>query len=140
LARHEPREGSAQLVDVFERGKLLTAEEARKKFESLSDQAWNESNLETTPPRAILARVLQNLLNTAATAEDAERMLRYVEASLLINPDSGRERFFRAVLSYRTQRWAQARADINWLRQNETNLSEQAIEDLANAIERDSQK
>jgi hypothetical protein len=84
--------------------------------------------------------MLRNLLNTAAETEDAERMLRYVQAALIINPESDRDRFFRAVLSYRTQRWEQARADVQWLREHETNLSDQAIEDLARAIERDSQK
>lgn len=140
LVRHEPRQGDMQLVDVFERGRLLSKEDARKKFESLSDEPWNEAYLATTPPRAILDRMLRNLLNTAAESQDAERMLRYVEASLLINPDSDRDRFFRAVLSYRTQRWEQARIDLEWLREHGTNLSDQAIEDLAQAIERDSQK
>jgi serine protease Do len=138
IVRHEPREGKTQLVDVFERGRLLTTDEARAKYESLTDEAWSENYLNTTPPRAILERILGNLLSTAAETEDAERMLRYVEATLLIKPDSGRDRFFRAVLSYRTQRWAQARADVQWLREHETNLSERAIEDLSQAIERES--
>lgn len=139
VARYEPQEGTGQLVDVFERGQLLTPADARAKFESLTDEPWDESYLETTPPRVILERMLRNLLNTAAESEDAERMLRYVEAALLLRPDSDRDRFFRAVLSYRTQRWDQARADVEWLRTHETRLSDQAIEDLARAIDRDSQ-
>ena len=140
LVRHEPRDGAAQLVDVFERGRLMSKDDARKKFESLTDDPWNEAYLDATPPRAILERMLGNLLNTAATTEDAERMLRYVEASLLINPDSSRHRFFRAVLCYRTQRWAQARTDIEWLRMHDSNLSDKELNDLSDAIERDSQK
>lgn len=140
IVRHEPREGDSQLVDVFERGRLLSKEDARKKFESLNDEPWNDAYLETTPPRSILERMLRNLLNTAAETQDAERMLRYVEATLLIRPDSSRDRFFRAVLSYRTARWAQARSDVEWLREHESNVSDQALEDLSRAIERDSQK
>lgn len=140
IVRHEPHEGASQLVDVFERGKLLSKDEARKKFEALNDEPWRDDYLNATSPRAILERMLRNLLNTAAETEDAERMLRYVQAALAINPESDRDRFFRAVLSYRTQRWEQARADVQWLREHETNLSDQAIEDLARAIERDSQK
>jgi regulator of sirC expression with transglutaminase-like and TPR domain len=140
IVRHEPKTGNKQLVDVFERGQLLSTEDARKKFEALSEERWEDSYLATTPSRAILERMLQNLLNTAASAEDAERMLRYVEAALVINPESGRERFFRAVLSYRTQRWTQARSDITWLRNHDTNLSEQALDDLSRAIDRDAEK
>ena len=140
IVRHEPREGEPQLVDVFERGKLLSRDDARKKFESLSDDRWDDSYLDAAPPKSILERMLRNLLNSAAQAEDSERMLRYVEAVLVINSESGRERFFRAALCYRTQRWEQARSDVEWLRRNESNISEQAIEDLSRAIERDAPK
>lgn len=140
IVRFEPRDGESQLVDVFERGRLMSKDDARKKYESLNDEPWNEAYLESSSPRAILERILRNLLNTAAETQDAERMLRYVEATLLIRPDSGRDRFFRAVLSYRTARWAQARSDVEWLRQHETDLSEQALDDLSRAIERDAPK
>lgn len=140
IVRHEPREGESQLVDVFERGRLMSKDDARTKYEALNDEPWNEAYLEASPSRAILERILRNLLNTAAETQDAERMLRYVEATLLIRPDSDRDRFFRAVLSYRTGRWEQARSDVEWLREHETNLSDQAIEDLARAIERDAPK
>ena len=140
IVRHEPREGEHQLVDVFERGRLLSKEDARKKYETFSDEPWNDAFLDVTLPHAILERMLRNLLNKAAETEDAECMLRYVEATLLIKSDSSRDRFFRAVLCYRTQRWAQARADVQWLREHETNLSDQAIEDLSQAIERDEKK
>ena len=143
LARHEPKTGDSQLIDVFERGKLLSKTEAKMIFESLKDDdevLWRESYLDTSPPRAILERMLRNLFNTAASAEDAERMLRYLEAVLLLKPDSARDRFFRAVVCYQTQRWAQARADVEWLQSHDSELSQQAIEDLARALERESQK
>ena len=140
IVRHEPREGEPQLVDVFERGRLLSKDDARKKFEAISDERWKDTFLDATSPRAILERMLGNLLSKAAETEDAESMLRYVEAKLLINSDSSRERFFRAVLCYRTQRWAQARADVQWLREHENNLTDEAIEDLMRAIERDEKK
>ncbi|MBC8112987.1 MAG: tetratricopeptide repeat protein [Candidatus Saccharimonas sp.] len=140
MARYEPKEGGTQLIDVFERGKLLSKDEAKAKFESLSDEPWRESHLDTSPPRAILERMLRNLFNTAASAEDAERMLRYLEAVLLLKPDSARDRFFRAVVCYQTQRWAQARADVEWLQSHDSELSQQAIEDLARALERESPK
>jgi serine protease Do len=140
MVRHEPREGASQLIDVFNRGKLLSKEDAKKIFESLSDEPWRDSYLDTTPPHLILERMLRNLLSTAAEVQDAERMLRYVQATLIIKPDSDRDRFFRAVLCYRTQQWEQAKADVQWLREHETNLSDQAIDDLAGAIDRDSQK
>ena len=140
MARHEPKNGDSQLIDVFERGKLLSKDQAKALFESLSEEPWRESHLDTSPHRAILERMLRNLFNTAASAEDAERMLRYLEAVLLLKPDSARDRFFRAVVCYQTQRWVQARADVEWLQSHDSDLSQQALEDLARAIERDSPK
>ena len=140
IVRFEPRAGQSQLVDVFERGRLMSTGDAQTKFESLNEEPWTTAYLEATSSQSILERILRNLLNSAAETQDAERMLRYVEATLLIRPDSSRDRFFRAVLSYRTARWEQARVDVEWLRKHDSDLNEQAIEDLARAIDRDSQK
>lgn len=140
LVRHEPKEGASQLIDVFEQGQLLTEAAAQTKFESLSDDAWQKSFLDTSSPRAILERMLRNLFGTAAGAEDSERMRQYLEALLLLNPDSGRDRFYRAVVCYQTKRWAQAVADIEWLQSHDTEINSQAIDDLAKAIARDAPK
>ena len=140
LARHEPKMGDSQLIDVFERGKLLSSSDARATFETLSDDEWRESYLATSPSRAILERMLRNLFASAASAEDAERMLRYLEALLLLKPDSARDRFYRAVVCYQTQRWAQARVDVQWLQSHDSDISQEEIERLASAVERDSPK
>ena len=84
--------------------------------------------------------MLRNLFGTAATDEDPERMLPYIEAILLLNPESARDRFIRAVICHQTQRWNQARTDVEWLMSHNSELNQQAIEDLAVAIARDSQK
>ena len=140
LVRHEPKEGASQLIDVFEQGQLLTEAAAQTKFESLSDDAWQKSFLDTSSPGAILERMLRNLFGTAAGAEDSERMRQYLEALLLLNPASGRDRVYRAVVCYQTKRWAQAVADIEWLQSHDTEINSQAIDDLAKAIARDAPK
>lgn len=140
LARHEPKNGDPQLIDVFERGAPLSKSEARTKFESLSDDKWRDSNLDSSPPRSILERMLRNLFATAASAEDSERMLGYLETLLLLNPESARDRFYRAVVCYQTQRWAQAKSDVRWLQSHDSDLNQQVIEELSDAIERESQK
>ena len=140
IVRHEPQQGDSQLIDVFERGQQLSKNQARSKFESFSDDPWTDSYLNTSTPRAILERMLRNLFGTAATDEDPERMLPYIEAILLLNPESARDRFIRAVICHQTQRWNQARTDVEWLMSHNSELNQQAIEDLAVAIARDSQK
>jgi len=140
LARHEPKTGDSQLIDVFERGKLLSKDEAKAKFVSLSDEPWRESHLDTSPHRAILERMLRNLFKSALAAEDLERMFRDLEGILLLNPDSARDHHYRALVCYQTQRWVQARADVEWLQSHASDLSTETIEKLARAIEIESQQ
>ncbi len=140
LARHEPKLGAPQLIDVFERGHRLTSEEARTKFEELSNSPWKDSYLESFPARATLERILRNLFNAAYEAREPERMLRYTDSILILSPNSAQDHMYRALLCYETQRWQQARNEIEWLTQHDTEIQRERIEDLARAIARDSQK
>jgi regulator of sirC expression with transglutaminase-like and TPR domain len=66
-------------------------------------------------------------------------MLRYTELALVLQPDSGMDRFYRAVLYLQTDRLPQARADVEWLLANPPKeLDRDAIDDLARAIARES--
>ena len=47
---------------------------------------------------------------------------------------------YRAFLSYETHRWQQARNEIEWLTNHDTEINRARIEELARAIARDSQK
>ena len=141
LARHEPKQGASQLVDAFERGRFLTAAEAQAKFEELSDEPWEESNLNSISPHATLERILRNLFVAASDSREVERMLQYTDAILVISPNSAKDHFYRAVLCYQTQRWQQARTEIEWLTDHDSKgVSRESIEDLSLAIARESQK
>lgn len=137
VVRHEPANDPQQLIDVFERGKLLSRDEAIQRVREYSGAPWEDRYLEAMPPKAILIRMLRNLFNTAREEENSERMYRYTDAVLAISPDSDQDRFFRAVLAYQTQRLGQSRQDVNWLQQHPLeNISAAAIEDLARALSR----
>ena len=140
LSRHEPKVGFQQLVDVFDRGRRLTAEDARAKFEDLSDSPWKDSFLDSITPRATLERILRNLFRSATDAHEVERLLRYTEAILILSPDSGPDHMYRGILSYQSQRWQQARSEVEWLTNHDSNVSQQDIEKLARAIASESQK
>jgi len=140
LARHEPRQGGTQLIDVFERGRRLTSAEAQTKYEELSETPWKESYLNSITPQATLERILRNLFNAAYELRELDRMLRYTEAILVLAPNSAQDHLVKAFLSYETQRWQQAREEIEWLTNHESDINRERIEELARAIARDSQK
>jgi hypothetical protein len=140
LSRHEPKIGSPQLIDVFDRGRLLTREDAQTKFEELSDSPWQDSFLDSITPQATLERILRNLFRAASEAQEVERMLRYTDAILVISPDSGPDHMYRGILSYQSERWQQARSEVEWLTNHDSNVSRSDIEKLARAIATESQK
>lgn len=71
---------------------------------------------------------------------ELDRMLRYTDATLILSPDSIQDHMFRARLCYETQRWQQARSEIDWLTSHDSDIYRDQIEFLARAIARDSSK
>lgn len=138
VVRHLPSNGPGPIIDVFDRGKEMTVDEAKAKVASLGDIEWDDRFLEPSTRRSILVRMLRNLFGNARDAEDAERMLRYTELVLILTPDSVTDRYYRAALCLQTQRLKQARADAEWLLEKQPEeLSREAIEELNRAIARE---
>jgi regulator of sirC expression with transglutaminase-like and TPR domain len=119
VVRHEPAKGEPQLIDVYEGGVALSREEAAKKAEALTGRPLREGQLAAVGKRAILVRMLRNLLNLADQERDGPAMLRYLDAMLVIDPDAGPERAVRAGLRYQAGDKTGALADVDWLLEHE---------------------
>lgn len=115
IVRHEPQRGAPQLVDVFDGGKELSREEAETRVRAGSGIAPEDKHFEAAGKRAIVVRMLHNLLGVARDEGDGAAMLRYLDAMITVAPESGEERWMRAVLRYQAGDRAAARADVDWL-------------------------
>ena len=115
IVRFEPKKGEPQLIDPFDRGRVWTHEKAVGQVKSRIPGPFDKKFLEAQPKRAIVIRVLRNLMGVARNAEDAEALLRYVESVLAIDPASAEDRWFRAVLRFQTGRIDEAIDDTKWL-------------------------
>jgi regulator of sirC expression with transglutaminase-like and TPR domain len=115
LVRHLPAKGGPKLIDVFEGGKEMTRADAEKRVRAQYDRALREEDLAATEKKAILVRVLMNLLGLAEDERDVLAALRYLDAILTITPDAARERWMRAVLRYNVRQREGAREDVDWL-------------------------
>lgn len=111
IVRFEPADGDPQLIDPFEGGKRLSRKEAEAKVLATSGRPADESFFAAQSRKAVVERMLRNLMGNARDANDPEAMLRYVNAVLTLNPDSNLDRWFRAVLNYSTGRLDEALAD-----------------------------
>ncbi|HTI51537.1 MAG TPA: transglutaminase family protein [Planctomycetaceae bacterium] len=137
VVRYEPAEGASQLIDVYDGGVPLPAAEAEKMIRAATGRAPQESDFTAATKRAIIARMLHNLLGVAQRAQDAEGMLRYLDVLVAISPDTGDERWMRAVMLFRTGRRDEAIRDVDWLldhRPEGVNLNQ--VDELRRLLER----
>jgi regulator of sirC expression with transglutaminase-like and TPR domain len=110
-------EGELQLVDVFERGKELTVEQAALQLTDSGE--FSEEMLTPTSKKAILLRMLRNLLGTSFDETRSVReSLPYLDLVLAIDPKAAVERLTRAQMRQRLGEKAGAREDVSWLIEN----------------------
>lgn len=119
VARHIIDDGEGQLIDVFERGKLLTTEDARNIVVNSGKRELTSEDLRAQNPIEILNRVLGNLINVAGNDQDAEAINRYCEAAVAIDPQSVLSRRMRSQIRMMTGRNAAAIQDFDWLIDND---------------------
>jgi regulator of sirC expression with transglutaminase-like and TPR domain len=115
VVRHEPPEGEPKLIDVYERGQAVTRAEAEKRVGETTQRPPTDADFATASKRTIIVRMLHNLLGLAQSSQDAEGMLRYLDAIVAISPDAVQERFVRAHLLRDAGRRAEAIAEADWL-------------------------
>ncbi len=115
VVEHRPAGGPAQLLDVFDSARPLSRDEAAQKVLAASGQTLTENDFQPASRRAILARLLHNLLAVAREAQDGHGMLRYSDALVVVTPDDAGQRWVRAVLRFQSGDAAGARQDTAWL-------------------------
>jgi regulator of sirC expression with transglutaminase-like and TPR domain len=115
VVKHVPAKGEEQLIDVYEGAKPLSREAASKIVEAFSDEPLTDEQLAAIPKKAILVRMLHNLLGFPRKERDAKGILRYLDTILTIMPDAAEERWTRAILRNSVGLNDAARADVDWL-------------------------
>ena len=115
LVRYEPAEGEPQWLDVFDGAKPLSRDDLADRLQDDAGEELADEHLAVVGTRAILARMLNNLLSLAGREDEPADMLRYLDAMLVVAPDSARDRVMRMVTSYRLGRRDVALSDARWL-------------------------
>src|SRR5439155_7783476 len=115
VVRSEPPGGPNQLIHVFEGGKAMSEKDAIRKVEDLTGEAPDASAFEAVSKKAIINRLLHNLLGAAQREKDRDGVLRYLDAIVAIEPDAHAERWVRAVFRFQAGLRDGARADCDYL-------------------------
>ena len=130
VARVPADKGPGQLVDVFDGGRTMLADEARRRIlESYqSPPTGDEAKkvvaqfLEAAKRKTILVRMLANLSGSARQRSDEPAIRRYADVILAIDPSNWTQRGMRIQLSLRSGLYDQALADIDWLLEHQTDV------------------
>jgi regulator of sirC expression with transglutaminase-like and TPR domain len=133
-----PAKGEGQLIDVFDGGKELSKEEANRLVLNLTGKALEEKELTPATKKAIIVRILRNLMKIAGRERDADKTLHYLDAILAIDPEAARERMMRALLRFQTGERQGALHDTDWLLEHHTaERDQEQIMELRRMIERE---
>ncbi len=115
VVRHMPAKGDGQLIDVYEGGKKLSRADAEKKVKELTGTNLEERSLAAVKPKAMIVRMLNNLLRLAQGERDLEGSLRYLNAMVALEPEAGRERVLRALARAELGELKEALEDLDWV-------------------------
>ena len=112
---HPSPDADLKLVDVFERGKLMTVEEAEGELNDF--RIFDPDFLKPAKKKEIVLRMIKNLLSSALDEEEARAgsAMPYLDLVLALEPESPPERFARARLRQTTGDKSGATEDVRWL-------------------------
>ena len=108
-----------QLIDVFENGKLISRKDAETITRNFAGVPLRDEHLAPVDNRAIIVRMLRNLIGISNENQPPEVVLRYLNTLLLLQPDSPQEHLNRALMYMRLKQNAKAKEDVRWLLEND---------------------
>lgn len=113
-----PGEAEGVIVDAFDRGKELTKAEAEALVKEQTGSNPTDEMWQAVTERAILQRMLQNLMGVAQQQGDREALRRYLSAMLVMDPTLVRQRGMKATLDFETGRIQESLKGLDWFLEN----------------------
>jgi regulator of sirC expression with transglutaminase-like and TPR domain len=111
LVRSLPAAGEPRWLDVFDRAAVRSRDDLARQLREQSGDELADEHLATVGPRAILVRMLSNLRGIATREGKQADVLRYLDATLAVDPLSVRDRLMRMVTAARLGRRETATED-----------------------------
>ncbi len=119
MVQYRPKdEAKRQIIDPFDGGKVLTRGEVDAVVRGVTGRALVEADLEPVDKRAILVRMLRNLIGIEVGAEEAVSALPALDLLLTISPEEGQARLQRTILRYQSRDLQGALVDADWILEN----------------------
>ena len=106
---HMPKGEAGRLIDVFERGKIMS--ESDSSILLYGDRV-------PASKRSILGRMVRNLISRQSAPDNWQQRMRYLELGPSLEPNSAIARLDRSVVRYQSGNLDGAREDATWLLEN----------------------
>jgi regulator of sirC expression with transglutaminase-like and TPR domain len=115
LLKHYDLDGRSTLIDVFERGSIVTEEDCRQKLNSIyaGQLSLQPEFLLPVTRRQMLTRMLNNLRSVYISQRDFRRAVQVVDLILVIYPRSPEDVKQRAVLRFNLDDYRGALSDFD---------------------------
>jgi regulator of sirC expression with transglutaminase-like and TPR domain len=115
MVKFTPKEGAAQIIDVFNGGKVVSRTEAQERVIEAAGVGFRDEDEKPAGKRDIIVRMLRNLLGIAERNGALSDALRYQDAIVALLPEAPVERLNRARTRLQTGDTAGAKQDLKWL-------------------------
>jgi serine protease Do len=114
LKTKEKDKEQVPFIDVYDRGAPFDLAEAKRRIAE-RDVEFREEFIQPIAKKAIIVRMLFNLLHSAREDSDMNAGLRYLDGIVTLDPSAENERYMRSVLNYAKGRKREALDDVNYL-------------------------
>lgn len=125
-------------IDVYENGQTFTLDEAKKRIAD-REIPFRDEFVKPIAKKAIISRMLHNLLNVARNEGDVEAGMRYLDGIVLLDPKALEERFMRAVGRYSKGQKKESLDDVMFLLDHyaEGTMERKRLVELKRILERE---
>ncbi len=112
----ESRKPAKRYLNVFDNAEVLNRAEASQVIARLTGQVPQREDFQRADAHSIARRMLQNLIVIQVEQERTPvEALPYLDALLAIAPDSGSDRFQRALILFEKKAYQRSLSDLDWL-------------------------
>lgn len=131
VVRCNLKDGTRQLIDVFEGGVLMSEEDARIKVLEMTRLPLVAGDLKTSTGQEIVKRMIRNLLGLAQNSENTEQSIQYLDVLLALEPDEPSFRLMRGYFHYQRGDNKRSLKDVEWLiERNPASINIRRVEEL----------
>lgn len=125
-------------LDPYDGGKTLSEDDAKRRSIEITGREPNDEQLHPVAKRAVVLRMLENLLNLAGNDQERPRMSGYLDAILALNPENLERRMIRAMVRYQSGMLDEAIVDVDYLLEHHRDdIDEERVLELRDRLERE---